>query len=195
MSMATVRAAIAAYLTTGIATSTQDAAIPGLNQVYRGMPTFIDPSRWWVLPPELGSGTIGYIHLAKVDEDRIALPAVTGGKFVEYVVALVLIYRYMIPSGAQVPPLDGDEWVDGYDATLEGVKAYIRADPHLGTAPATATNDTGVIYDRFPDVIWQAGQTQGDLAMTSDLPFRDEDGGEVLSFQVIEFHVTEAITA
>lgn len=195
MSMATVRGAIAAYLNTGVGSSTQDAAIPGLNNVYRAMPTFIDPSRWWVLPPELGSGTIGYLHLAKVEDERIALPAVAGGKFVEYVVALVLIYRYMIPSASQATAYDGNEWVDGYDAMIGGVKAYIRKDPNLGTNVATLwTGQPGVIYGQYPDVIWQAGQTPGDLAMTADLPFRDEDGGEVLSFQILEFHVTEAIT-
>jgi hypothetical protein len=199
--MATVRGAIAAYLNTGVGTpiqdggSPQDAAIPGLNAVYRGMPTFIDPSRWWQLPTELGSGTIGYLHLAKIDEDRIALPAVEGVKFVEYMVALVLIYRYIIPPGTQTPYV-GDEWTEGYDATVEAVKAYIRADPNLGTAQATLwSGELGVIYGQYPDAIWQAGQAKGDLSMSADLPFRDEEGGEVLSFQILEFHATECITA
>jgi hypothetical protein len=190
MTMATVRGAIAAYLNTGV------GSIPGLNNIYRGMPTFIDPSRWWVLPPELGSGTIGYLHLAHIEDDRIALPAVEGGVFVEYVVALVLIYRYEIPSGTQAVEYQGDEWVDGYDAMLEGVKALIRADPNLGTAQATfPTWVPGVIYDQYPGAIWQAGQAKGDNGITADLPFRDEEGGEVLSFQILEFHVTEVITA
>lgn len=194
MSQATVRGAIAAYLATGIGSG---GAIPGLNKVYRGQPTFLDPSRWWVLPPEIGSGTIGYLHLAKVDEDRDAYPAVAGQKLVEYIVALILIYRYAIPTSSQAAALEGDEWVDGWDAAVEGVKAYIRADPNLGTAQATVgTGQPGVIYGQFPDAIWQAAQTQGDLSMTAgDLPVRDEDAGEVFNFGVLEFHATEVITA
>jgi len=201
MSMATVRGAIAAYLNTGVGTpiqdggEPQDAAIPGLNQVYKGMPIFIDPSRWWQLPAELGSGTIGYLHLAKIDDERISLPAVAGQVFVEYMCALVLIYRYLVPPGTGTPYV-GDEWTEGYDATIEAIKAYIRADFNLGTAQATFPGgQPGVIYDQYPDVIWQAGKTPGDLAMTADLPWRDEDGGEVVMFQILEFHVTEVITA
>lgn len=196
MSVASVRGAIAAYLNAGTGNAVQDAAIPGLNKVYRAQPTFIDPTQWWILPPELNAGTVGYLHLAKVDEDRIALPAVEGVKFVEYVVALVLIYRYQIPSGSQATPYEGDEWVDGQDETVEAIKAWIRKDPALGTAQATLwSGQPGVIYDRYPGVIWQAGQDKGDLSMTADPPVRDEEGGEVLSFQVLEFHATECITA
>lgn len=199
MSVATVRGAITAYLNYGTGTQTQDAAIPGLNKVYRAQPTFIDPSQWWLLPPELGAGTVGYLHLAKVNEDRIALPAVEGVKFVEYVVALVLIYRYQIPSGAQDTPYEGDEWIDGQDETVEAIKAWIRKDPNLGTAQTTVGTGPpevpGVIYGQYPGVIWQAGQDKGDLSMTADPPVRDEEGGEVLSFQVLEFHATECITS
>jgi hypothetical protein len=169
MSMASVRSAIAAYLNTGVGSATEDAAIPTLNNIYRAMPTFIDPAKWWELPAELGAGTIGYVHLATIDE---------------------------IPSDTQATMYEGDEWVDGYDAMLEGVKALIRIDPNLGTAQTTVgTGQPGVIYAAFPGVIWQAGQAKGGLRITADLPFRDEDGGEVLSMQVLEFRVTECITA
>lgn len=191
MSMSTVRGAIAAYLSTGIG---EDGAIPGLNQVYRGMPVFIDPTNWWKLPPEFGSGTIAYLHLARIDEDRVALPAVEGVKFVEYVCAIVMIYKYAQPSGTQATQYQGDEWVDGYDATMEGAKALVRADPHLGTADDEQYGP-GVIFDQFPNVIWQAGQVKGDLSMASDLPVRDPDNGDLFMFQVIEMHVTESITA
>lgn len=190
MSIQTVRGAIAAYLNTGVGGS-----IPGLNKIYRGQPTWIDPTRWWELPAEAGTGTIGYLHLAKIDEDRIAEPAVTGAKFVEYVVALVLICRYKIPpDGTDGVAYEGDEWVDGQDVTIEAIKALIRADPTLGTS-YNAPNPPGVIYDQFPSAIWQAGQSQGDLSMVADPPYLDEDGGEVLTFQVLEFHATECITA
>jgi hypothetical protein len=193
VSLKTVRGAIAAYLTAGIGTS---GPLPGLNKVYRAQPTFIDPTKWWILPPELGAGTVGFLHLAKSDEDRIAYPAVDGAKLVEYVVALVLIGRYQIPSASQAVAYEGDEWVDAQDETIEAIKAWIRKDPCLGTAQTTqGTGAPGVIYGQYPGVIWEAGQTQGDLSMNADPPIRDEDGGEVLTFQVLEFHVTEAITA
>ena len=194
MSLATVRGAIAAYLNYGTGTQTQDAAIPGLNKIYRAQPTFIDPTQWWILPPELGAGTVGYLHLAKVDEDRIAFPAVEGAKLVEYIVALVLIYRYQIPSDTQAIPYEGDEWVDGQDETVEAIKAWIRKDPNLGTAH-NDPDPPGVIFNQVPGAIWQAGQDKGDLSMTADPPVRDEEGGEVLSFQVLEFHATESIVA
>lgn len=202
MSLKTVRGAIAAYLNAGTGQpiqdggNPQDAAIPGLQKVFRAQPTFIDPTQWWVLPDAVGTGTIGYLHLARVNEDRIAYPAVEGAKFVEYLVALVLIGRYQIPSGTQDIAYEGDEWVDGQDETVEAIKAWIRQDPNLGTSPTTLwSGQPGVIYGQYPGAIWQAGQAQGDLSMTADPPVRDEDGGEIFSFQVLEFHATEAITA
>lgn len=197
MSITTVRGAIQAYLNYGA--SGDDPTIPGLNWVYKAQPTFIDPTRWWVLPQEIGgstAGTIGYLHLALVEDSRIALPAVDGQVMVGYTVALVLIYRYSIPSADQATPMMGDEWIEGLDATLDGIKAWIRQDFNLGTAQTTfPTEAPGVIYDQFPGVIWEAGKDEGDLAMRTDPPVRDEEGGEVLSFQVLEFHAYEVITA
>lgn len=175
--MGAVRRAIADYLNGGI-----PGHLAGLNRCYRAQPTFIDPTKWWVLPPDLGAGVIGYLHLALVDEDRIAYPAVQGQKMVEYTVALPLIYRYAIPTDSQATALEGDEWVDGWDETVEAIKAYLRADPNLGTGEQ--------------GIIWQAAQSQGDLRMSAgDLPVRDEDAGEVLNFGVLDFHVTEVIIA
>lgn len=175
MSISAVRRAIADYL------NSAGASIPGLSTCYRAMPTFLDPSRWWVVPAETGTGTLMFLHLARTEEDRIAYPAVAGQKFVEYVCAMVMVSRYPIPSGSQAQQYEGDEWVDGLDATIEAVKAWVRADPNLGTGSQ--------------GVIWQAGQSKGDLSMTAELPYRDEDAGEVLSFNVLEMHVTEVITA
>jgi hypothetical protein len=188
MSLASMRGAIQAYLNAG--------AIPALNHVYKAMPVFIDPTRWWELPPDLGAGTIGYLHLARIAEDRIALPAVAGAKMAGYTVALVLIYRWNVQSANLAVPMQGDEWVDGLDATIEAVKAWIRLDPNLGTSQTTLwTGQPGVIYDQFPGAVWQAGQDEGDLSQTTDPPWRDEEGGEVLSFQVLEFHAYEILTA
>jgi hypothetical protein len=175
-----VRAAIASYLNAGV----QASAIPGLNRCYRAMPVFIDPTKWWELPPDLGSGSIAFLHLARTAEKRIADPYITGQKLVDYTVALMVISRYEIPSGTQATAFEGDEWVDGLDDTLEGIKAYIRADPRLGTGPGGGGG-----------VIFEAGQKPGDLSVTSDIPVRDEDAGEVLSFDVIDFHASENITA
>lgn len=177
MSQGQVRQAIAAYLNGGI-----PASLPGFNHCYLGQPSFIDPTKWWQVPAELGAGTLGWLHLALVDEDRIADPAVAGQKLVEYTVALPLIYRYPIPSASQSPQLQGDEWVLGWDATVEALKAFLRADPNLGTGSQ--------------GVIWQAAQSKGDLSITAgDMPVRDENAGEILNFGVLEFHVTEVITA
>lgn len=193
--MASVRGAIAAYFNTATPGGVS-APIPTLNKVYRAMPTFIDPARWWQLPVQLGEGTIGYLHLAEATEDRDSLPAVTGSKMVGYTVALVLIYRYLIPSGSQAVALDGDEWVDELDACLEGIKALIRLDPNLGTSPTTVvTGQPGVVYSQFPGAVWQAGQDKADLRLQADLPARDEDAGEVLAMQILEFHAYEVIEA
>ncbi len=174
--MAAVRTAIKAYMVAGIG-----GQLPGLNKFYKAQPTFLDPSQWWLLPPELGSGSIAYLHLSKIGEDRIAYPAVQGQKLVEYQAVIVVIYRYMVPSGTQDVEYEGDEWVDGFDVTLQGFKDYVHADPNLGTGTQ--------------GVIWQAGQSQGDLAYSLDLPVRDEDAGEILSIAALEMHVTEDITA
>lgn len=189
MTMGAVRHAIKDYLNGAI-----PGELPGFNHCYAGQPTFIDPTKWWVLPPELGAGTIGYLHLALVDEDRIAYPAIEGQKMVEYTVALVLIYRYAIPTGSVASQLEGDEWVDGWDSTVEALKALLRADPKLGTGPVSPP--AGVPAGDGSDVIWQAAQKQGDLRMSAgDMPVRDEDAGEIFNFAVLDFHATEVITA
>lgn len=188
MSQGAVRKAIAAYLNGGI-----PASLPGFNHCYRAQPTFLDPTKWWVLPADLGVGTLGYLHLAMVDEDRIAYPAIEGQKLVEYTVALLLISRYPIPTGSQAVALQGDEWVDGWDDTVGSIKAYLRADPHLGTGPVFPPS--GPAGDGS-EVIWQAAQSRGDLRMTSgDMPVRDENAGEIFNFAVLEFRATENITA
>lgn len=189
MSQAAVRRAIADYLNGGV-----PGLLPGFNHCYRGQPTFIDPTKWWVVPAELGAGTLGWLHLALVDEDRIAYPDIQGQKMVEYTVALPLIYRYPIPTGSQAVQLEGDEWVDGWDTTVDALKAMLRADPLLGTGPVNPP--AGQPAGNGSGVIWQAAQTQGDLRMTAgDMPVIEETAGEIFNFGVLEFHATEVITA
>lgn len=189
MSQGAVRLAIAKYLNAGV-----PASLPGFNHCYLSQPTFLDPTKWWVLPADQNVGTLGYLHIALAEEDRDAYPAIQGQKLVEYTVALVLISRYAIPTAAQSPQLQGDEWVLGWDDTVEALKAYLRADPLAGTGPVSPP--AGQPAGDGSGTIWQCAQTQGDLRMSAgDMPVRDEDGGEVFNFAVLEFHVTEVITA
>ncbi|HET9171918.1 MAG TPA: hypothetical protein VFN97_20950, partial [Actinospica sp.] len=196
MSLTTMRGAIAAYLQTGIGGQNP---IPTLQQVYRAMPTWIDPKRWWQVPQDFPAGTVAFLHIAKRAEDRDSLPAIDGSKMIAYTVTIVLIYKYIVPTDSQATALEGDEWVDGLDECVEGICALIRADPNLGTAPVLLFSDPevpGVIYDRFPGAVWQAGQDPGDLQLTADLPALDEDTpGELLAFQMLDFHAYEVITA
>lgn len=188
MSEGAVRKAIADFVNGAL------ASLPGFNHCYRGQPTFIDPTKWWQVPPELGAGTLGWLHLALVEEVRISYPAIEGQKLVEYTVAMPLIYRYAIPTGSQSTALQGDEWVDGWDATVEALKVAMRADPLFGTGPVTPPS--GQPAGNGSGTIWQAAQAQGDLRMSAgDMPVRDEDAGEIFNFGVLEFHVTEDITA
>lgn len=189
MSQGAVRRAIAAYLN-----NAGQVALPGFNHCYRAQPAFLDPTKWWQIPASLGVGTLGYLHLALVEEDRIAYPAIQGQKKVEYTAALVLISRYPIPSSSQAQQYQGDEWADGWDATVEALKAYLRADPLAGTGPVNPPS--GQPAGDGSGVIWQCAQTQGDLRLSAgDMPVRDVTAGELLNFAVLEFHATEVITA
>lgn len=186
MGMSEVRHAIRDYLNAG--------GVPGFNHCYLAQPTFIDPSKWWELPPDLGGGAIGYLHLALSSETRISDPAITGNKMVTYTVALVLIYRYAIPTASQAVPYQGDEWADGWDATVEGIKARLRADPQLGTGPVTPP--AGMPAGDGSLTVFEAAQDQNEPRMSAgDMPVRDEDAGELLNFGVLEFHASEVIVA
>lgn len=170
--MTTIRAAITNYL--------RGQNIAGLNKVYQAMPAYIDPSVW-NLSAQGGYGAIAYIHLTESHETRIAVPRVTGQKLVPYLVAIVVEFKYAVPATTTVE-LNGDEWVTGLDGILEGLKAAIRADPHLGTGDLGAD-------------VWEAGESKQDLILRSQLPTRDEDNGEILVWNVLECQVSENITA
>jgi hypothetical protein len=169
--MATVRAAIQSYLAS--------AGVTGLTKVFKGMPAIQDPALW-NLSGQLGWGAVAFVHLTEHSEGRIADPFVLGQKEVEYIVGIVVQYRYAIPV-ENASALSGDEWTTGLDTVLEGLKAAIRADPNHGTGTQGA--------------IWQAGQEPGGLKVRSELPTMDEQPGEVWVWNVLEYHVTEIITA
>lgn len=172
MSMAAMRSAIKTYLA--------GQNIPGVSKVMQGVPAELDPSLWNI-GAQGGWGSVVCVHLTESSETRIALPRLTGQKLVAYNVGLIVFFRYAVPVETATA-LNGDEWVTGLDTTLEGLKAAIRADPHLGTGDLGAD-------------VFQAGEDRGDLILRSQLPTRDEDNGDLLVWNVLEFHTSENITA
>jgi hypothetical protein len=180
VSRAGVRAALYTYLKNGNVT--------GVTQVYRAQPWFIDGGTW-KLSSELGSGAVLFLHFMDKAETREADPAssvstqVVGWKRVDYQVALVVLYQYLIPSASQGVAYAGDEWVAPLDATLASLEALIRADPTAGTGPNG--DQSGVIF--------RMAQEPGDLTLPQDLPRLAN--GKVLSWQALHFTVTELIQA
>lgn len=175
MGATAVRQAVTQFLATG--------NIPHLNRVWRAQPTYIDPDNLQ-LDTDLGSGAVGYVHLARSEETRISIPNRTGSKAIVYQVGLVLIYQHLIDSADILPAPQEDDWVLALDETLDGIKARIRSDPTMDSA----------------GVIWQAGEgapitlgTPSDLVITRDLPRRGR--GVIHSWNVIEFQVVEIIQA
>lgn len=168
MSSATVRAALFGFFDTARAAAT----VPGLNKVYAAQPWFVDGARWQ-LDKELGSGSVAYLHLAEDTESRIALPALTGQKRVDCTVGLVVLYQYLIPTDAA----SEDAWAGPLDATIDALKNLIRSDPNCGV----------------PVTIFQAGQQPNGIMIRRHLPRRT--AGAVLSWNVLEFAVTEIIEA
>lgn len=174
MSSAEVRAAITTFVATGCAAG---GSVPGVTKVYRAMPWYIDGATW-NLSNELGSGAVLFVDLPEDGGDtRLSVPAVQGEKSVDYLVALVVLYQYLIPSASQSPAVPEDAWVGPLDDTLDGLKALLRTDPNLGN----------------PEVIFQAAQSRGDLAVHRVAPRRAP--GKVLSWNVLTFHAMEVITA
>jgi len=182
VSRAAVRNALYDYLTAGCTGA--PGTVPGVARVYRAQPWFIGGSSW-SLSVEGGSGAVAFIHFPDKNEQRVADPAesvstqVVGWKQVDYQVAVVVLYQYLIPSATQAQQLTGDEWVDPLDATLDGLESWIRADPTAGTGPQ--------------GVVFEMAQSPGDLALPQDLP--RIVNGKVLSWQALHFTATEMIEA
>jgi hypothetical protein len=163
---ADVRAAVTAFFA--------GADIPGLNKVHPAPPYWADGSEW-DLANNLGSGAIAGLHLVADNERRITVPAGTGQKLVHYRVGLMIFYQWLKPQ--TLAPVDEAAWAGPLDVIIDGVKARLRSDPNCG----------------MPSVIWQAGQDDGDLSITRDLP--RQLAGKVVSWSVVEFTVYEVVTA
>jgi hypothetical protein len=166
VSSATVRAAIVAYL--------GSVPIAGLNKIHPAPPYWADGSEW-DLKKQLGSGAIAAVHLVTDNESRITVPVNTGQKKVEYTVGLMLFYQWLMP--ATLTPQDESAWAGPLDVIIDGVKALLRADPNCG----------------LPATVWESAQQPGDVTIVRDIPRRLP--GKVLSWNVLEWHVTEIITA
>lgn len=179
MSVATVRAALAAFFTQGCSSG----MVPGVSGVYKAIPWFVAGSQW-ELADNFGSGAIVFLHLEETGEKRAADPAegvtagVTGVKLVGYQVDLVVLYQYLIPSGSQqlVSP---DVWIDPLDATVQGLKDLIHSDPTAGTG------SQGVVFE--------IGQDEGDLKVSTQLPMRTP--AKIWTWPVLQFSAYEVINA
>lgn len=167
MSTAAVRAAVAGFF--------QTANIPGLNKVHTAPPYWADGSEWQ-LSTQHGSGAVGAVHLVEDSESRITIPVLTAQKEVVYRVGLMIFYQFLLPSNT-LTPVDEAAWADPLDVIIDGVKDRLRSDPNCGV----------------PAVVWQAAQSPNDVVVKRDLPRRM--AGKVLSWNVVEFLVTEIITA
>lgn len=174
MSSADVRAAVTAFM--------ESPGLPGLSQWFKSPPWFVDGDAW-NLADNLGSGSVGMVHLTEKSESRITLPALqpnilgpVGQKAVRYKVGLVVLYQYLLPS-ATLAPVPSDDYVGQLDATLDAIEDRIRSDPNLGN----------------PDVVFQAGQDQNDITIHRDLPRRMP--AKILAWTVVEFNLTEIINA
>lgn len=169
MSDSAVRKAIQAWFAT--------PPIPGVQNVFLDEPWIIQGADWDV-QSDSGWGAILAIHLDSSDESRVTLPALTGNKRVDHKVGVLIQYQYLIPSTLPVG-VNEDDWVNGLDQIIDAVKNRIRQDPNLGTAPG--------------GVVWQAGQDLNDIRISRDLPKYDR--GRVISWNLVEFNVTEILVA
>jgi hypothetical protein len=167
MSDAQVRLAIQEFF--------QTPAIDGIQRVFRDVPWFMDGAQWDVFDNR-GWAAVASVHLDRSEETRITLPWKDGSKQVDHNVGLIIQYQYLIPATFGQDEYE-DAWVDGLDAIVDAVKERIRSD-------YTFNN---------PNVIFQGGQTPNDIRIQRDVPIIDK--GRVVSWNVIQFSVTEILQA
>jgi hypothetical protein len=165
----------AAQVRTQVATFFQGASIPGLNKVFTAPPWWADGSLW-ELNAQNGSGAIGALHIVSQDESRLTVPWQTGSKRVEYVLGLMVFYQFLQPQ--TLAPQTEDAWNGPLDVILDGIAAKIRSDPQCGIPQGE---------------VWQSGEDPHDVRIRRDVPRNLP--GKVLSWNVVEFHVTEIIEA
>lgn len=176
MSAYTVRQQLQAFLTA--------PPITGLQQVFVSEPLYIAGGAW-NLAANQGWGAVGWPWISDEHEDRLTLGApdpargqlAAGQKTITYKVSIMLLFQYLIPAqmGSE------DAWQQPLDTLIEGVKQRLRSDPKAGTAAGLG------------NVIFEQSQDPGDLAVTRDMPQRDN--GKVIVWQRIDTTVKEIITA
>ncbi len=157
---------------------------PYISQWYRDMPWFLDGKRLQY-PSGQNFTSWAYTHLNIQHESRATLPVAIGQKRVDWQVGVIVCYQYRIPSTLDTGQSE-DAWVDGLDATLQGIVDLLRADPTLGTT----TGD-------WAGLVWQAGQENQDIRIQRDLPRIDKVSGQgtVHAWNLIEFALTQIIQA
>lgn len=177
MSRGAVRDALKTYL--------EAAAVPGLHEVFRAPPRWVDGSAWQ-LNDTLGSGAVAAVHIQEEQESRITVPApnvlfpgmAVGQKMRDYRVGVMVFYQYLAPSGG-LSSVEEDAWAAPFDTIVDGIVARLEADPLIGT--------TG------QNTVWQAAQDPGDPKVLTDIP--KQLAGKVLAWGVVEFTVNEVVTA
>lgn len=177
MSRAAVRDALQTYLTAG--------NIPGLHEVFRAVPRWVDGSAWQ-LNDTLGSGAVAAIHINEQQEARVTVPApnvlfpgrAVGQKMRDYRVGVMVFYQYLIPSGG-LTAVTEDAWAAPLDTILDGIVDWLEADPLIGTSGQ--------------NTVWQAAQEPGDPKITTDIP--KQLAGKVIAWSVVEFTVAQVVTA
>jgi hypothetical protein len=159
------------------------AKIPAVGVVYRGGPYRVDGAAFQ-LGQNDGHGAVLFVHIDSSNESRITFPTLAptnvsgavGQKRVDYVVSIVIFYKFKVQSLGQGQVVD--VWVDPLDAIIDSLKTRIRSDPNQGDAT----------------IIFEAGQDPNDIRVVQDLPV-EIPGGILFSLARLQYNVTEIITA
>lgn len=149
--------------------------IDGIQRVYKDVPWFLDGARWEVYD-QRGWAAVCAVHLTSSRESRVTLPWKDGSKQVNHTVGMIIQYQYLIPTQFTFDEAE-DSWIEGLDSIVDGIKNRIRSDYTMGNT----------------DVIFQAGQNPNDIRIQRDVPIIDK--GRIVSWNVVEFDVTEIIQA
>lgn len=162
MSRATIRNAVVQYFT--------PPAVTGLNALYTSFPKRIpgqdfrkgQPSGTW-------SGAVGVVVIVGETEERIAIGGATSGKkWVHYRVRLE-VFHHSIHTHSE------DAMAD-FDAVIDAIKAKLRADRYLASAPT---------------VVFEAGEKYLDGDYGEPRTLQD---GSTETWGSIEFEVSEVLT-
>lgn len=164
MSRATVRRAIVDRLT--------DSHLTGLGTVFRGQPTAFDDDDFLANAPQGQAwGVVLAVHIGPTNEYRIGYGGAHGGqKRVDYTVDLRIALR--CTDTAHDPGLAAE---DAYDAFLDDLKAWIRADREA----------------MAPGVVWQ--WAEGGMTDDTDPPVQLQNSVQVWGRLTVQ--VTEMIDA